>query len=561
MHMSLTGVIIQTLGGLGLFILGMKMMTDGLQMTAGDRIKKILSAVSTNRIIGCATGTGITAIIQSSSATTVMLISFVGAGLMNLPQAVSVILGANIGTTVTAQMIAFKLTNAALPAIAIGVVLKFFSKRRRYRYLGDIILGFGLLFYGLTVMKNGLSPIKHDPAFVEFFTQFSGETMGGRVFCIATGAILTIIVQSSSATVGLTMALATQGLLTFPAAIALVLGENIGTTITAQLATIGSNNINAHRTANAHTMFNVIGVCIIFFIFPYFVTFVEVASVKLGSAPITEMVNGDLVNVSRYIANGHTFFNVVNAIIFLFLLPWLIKVATLLSPKESHETKDLFKLPNFDNRYVDNPIAAITQVRSEVVRMAESALLMVNNTIEAFQKKEIKTLQKWRHYEQHLDAMQQAISTHLTRIFQEDVNIAEAKDIAGMMRMTNNIERIGDSVENIALIFEDIIEDNIPFSDQAREDIMKISEQAVVFLTLVKDAIIRKPDHFWKDAQILENNIDIMREEMRDKHIDRLQQGVCNNMAGLKFSDILSNFEKIGDYCYNITQAIEGIKY
>lgn len=559
--MSLTGVIIQTLGGLGLFILGMKMMTDGLQLSAGDRIKKILSAVSSNRIIGCATGTGITAIIQSSSATTVMLISFVGAGLMSIQQAVSVILGANIGTTVTAQMIAFKLTHAALPAIAIGVIFKFFSKRRRYRYLGEIILGFGLLFYGLTVMKNGLGPIKHDPVFVNFFTQFSGVTIGSRLLCVATGAVLTIIVQSSSATVGLTMALATQGLLSFPAAIALVLGENIGTTITAQLATLGSNNINAHRTANAHTMFNVIGVCIVFFMFPYFVTFVEYATYAMGSGALAEVVDGDLVNVSRYIANGHTFFNVVNAIIFLFFLPWLIKVSTLLSPKQSHEEKDFFKLPSFDNRYLDTPIAAITQVRGEIGRMAETALLMLRSTMEAFEKKSTKMLHKWRRFEDHLDAMQHSIIIHLTKIFQGDVNTAEAKELSGMMRMTNNFERIGDSVENIALIFEDIIEDRMSFSEKALSDLNTIAQESIDFLTLVKDAIQRKPTHFWKDAQIKENTIDIMREEMRDEHIERLQKGVCTDEAGLKFSDILSNFEKIGDYCYNIAQAIEGVKY
>lgn len=559
--MTLAGVIIQTLGGLGLFILGMKMMTDGLQLSAGDRIKKILSAVSKNRIIGCATGAGVTALVQSSSATTVMLISFVGAGLMNLQQAVSVILGANIGTTVTAQIIAFKLTNAALPAIAIGVTLKFFSKRKRYRYIGEIILGFGLLFYGMTIMKHGLSPIKQDPAFVAFFTQFTGNTMGSRLLCVATGALLTIMVQSSSATIGLTMTLATQGLLTFPAAAALVLGENIGTTITAELATIGSSNINAHRAARAHTMFNVIGVCIIFSVFPYFVAFIEMITPLLGAGPLTEVVEGEVVNISRYIANGHTAFNIINAFIFLILLRWLIKVASFLSPREKQEPEDLFQLPKFDNRYVDNPIAAMTQVRSEIVRMAETALHTLNNTMEAFRKNNPKALEKWYRYEQHLDAMQRAITIHLTQIFQGDVNPAEAKELSGMMRITNNIERIGDSVENIALIFEDILDDRITFSDRALSDINTISEEATAFLIMVKDAIQKKPPHFWRDAQILENNIDIMREEMRDAHIERLQKGVCSNQAGLMFSDILSNFEKIGDYCYNIAQAIEGIKY
>ncbi len=198
-----------------MFILGMKMMTEGLQATAGQKIRRILEAMSSNRFMGCATGAGVTALIQSSSATTVMLIGFATAGIMSLQQAVGVVIGANIGTTITGQMIAFKLTEAALPAIAIGVGLKFFSKKRKYRYIGDIILGFGLLFFGMTVMKDGLSPIKSNPQFVEFFTLFSTRTIGGLLLCVVMGAALTVAVQSSSATVGLTMTLAGSGLLDY----------------------------------------------------------------------------------------------------------------------------------------------------------------------------------------------------------------------------------------------------------------------------------------------------------------------------------------------------------
>jgi phosphate:Na+ symporter len=554
-------VIIQTLGGLGLFILGMKMMTEGLQMTAGDRIKKILSAVSSNRVIGCATGAGVTAVVQSSSATTVMLISFVAAGMMTLQQAVGVILGANIGTTVTAQMIAFNLTKAALPAIATGVVLKFFSKQRKYRYIGDVILGFGLLFFGMTVMKQGLGPIKHDPAFVEFFTKFDGTTIGSRLLCVATGAILTIMVQSSSATVGLTMTLATQGLLTFPAAAALVLGENIGTTITAELATIGSQNINAHRAARAHTMFNVIGVCFMLAIFPVFVGSVEFISSLLGAGPVDQIVDGEAINISRYIANGHTMFNVINAFIFLGILPWLIKVATLLSPKEKGDEEALYQLPKFDNRYIDNPIAALTQVRSEVLRMADTALFTLKNTLQALHERDAKKLAKWRRYEKHLDETQKAITAYLTQVYRGNVNEAEAKEISGFIRMTNNFERIGDSVENIAIMAEDIIENNIQFSPQAMKDLKTISNQVIAFLLLTIEGIQKKGDHFMRDAQIIEDNIDFMRGEMREDHIERLGQGVCTNESGLVFSDILSNFEKIGDYCYNIAQAVAGVKY
>ncbi|MBF0204548.1 MAG: Na/Pi cotransporter family protein, partial [Desulfamplus sp.] len=290
--MNLTDILIQTIGGLGIFILGMKMMTEGLEMTAGNRIKKILSAISSNRVIGCLTGAGVTAVIQSSSATTVMLIGFVGAGMMTFEHAVGVVLGANIGTTMTAQMISFKLTGLALPAIAVGVPIKFFSKNRHYRYIGEIILGFGLLFYGMTVMGNGLSPIKSNPDFVAFFTKFNTDSFGGMLLCVGVGALVTIMVQSSSATVGLTMTLAAQGLISFPTAMALVLGENIGTTITAELATIGSSSLSAHRTARAHTLFNVIGVGLILIIFPWFLKITQFLTVMMGAEDVTQMVNG-----------------------------------------------------------------------------------------------------------------------------------------------------------------------------------------------------------------------------------------------------------------------------
>lgn len=558
--MSISGVIMQTLGGLGLFILGMKMMTDGLQMSAGDKIRKILGAVSTNRVAGFVTGAGVTAIIQSSSATTVMLISFVSAGMMTLHQAVGVILGANVGTTITAQMIAFKLTKIALPAIALGVVLKFFSKRRKNRYIGDIVLGFGLLFYGMTVMKQGLSPIKGDPAFINFFTQFDAHTTTGMLFCVITGAVLTIVVQSSSATIGLTMTLATQGLLDFPAAMALVLGENIGTTITAQLATIGTKNVNAYRTARAHAAFNVIGVFIILCTFPYFLKLVQSATAFMGAGAVTQVVEGDVVNVSRYIANGHTMFNVLNAIIFLLLLPWLIKLSILISPKEDLSDQDLFRMPNFDDRFIDNPIAAITQVRSEITRMADIALITLKNTLESLQNRNLKTLSKWRRYEDHLDAMQKEIIRYLTIIYQEDVSEVEAKELSSMIRVTNNLERVGDAVENLAEMAEDIIEKDINFSEDALKDIVVISNQAVAFLLLVSEGMQKTTTNFMADAQTIEDNIDFMRDEMRNDHIYRLKKNICSNEPGLIFSDILSNFEKIGDYCYNIAQGIAGIK-
>jgi phosphate:Na+ symporter len=553
-------VFIKTAGGLGIFVLGMKMMTEGLQMSAGKRIKTILGAVSSNRVIGFISGAGVTALVQSSSATTVILIGFVSAGLMTLQQAVGVILGANVGTTVTAQLIAFKLTEAALPAIAVGVGLKYFSKKKRYRYLGEVLLGFGLLFFGMTVMKTGLAPIKTDPIFISFFTKFDPSNAGGLLLCVFVGAVLTFLVQSSSATVGLTMTLATQGLLTFPAAMALVLGENIGTTITAQFATIGSTNVNAHRTANAHTMFNVIGVAIILLIFPYFVGFIEFVTQRMGAGPVTQVVNGDTVNVARYIANGHTIFNVISAVVFLFFLPLLIKVAIKLSPKET-EPEDIYRLPNFGDRFMDSPIAALAKARSEIFRMSEMAIVMFKNTVGFMEDSDSSKLKQWRRMENHLDAMQREITTYLTRVYQSKVNESEAKEISSLMRMTNNVERIGDSVENLAQLMEGIADKELHFTEAAKEDIGDISGKVIDFLHLVTDGMQQYNDRtFMKEADAIEDAIDSMRENMRDGHISRLRTGECAIDPGLVYIGMLAHFEKIGDYCYNIAEAVAGLK-
>lgn len=556
--MDIVEILIETLGGLGLFILGMKTMTEGLQATAGQKIRRILEAISSNRIMGCLTGAGVTAMVQSSSATSVMLIGFVSAGIMSIEQAVGVVIGANIGTTITGQMIAFKLTKAALPAVALGVGLKYFSKKRTYRYIGDIILGFGILFYGMAVMKQGLTPIKSDPQFISFFTTFSTETMGGILLCVSMGTLLTIMVQSSSATVGLTMALATSGLLTFPTAMALVLGENIGTTVTAQLATLGSKNPDAHRTANAHTIFNVVGVGIILLIFPYFITAVETVTLKLGAGPVDMVVKNEYINCPRYIANGHTIFNVINAVVFLFFLPRLVQLTMLISPRPQ-KFRERYQLPTFDASFIDSPIAALAQVKGEIISNAQFVLVSLKKTASCIENKDDDILGEREVVEEYLDKIQKVIIKYLTTIYQGDVNEPEAKEISEMMRITNNIERIGDSMENVSKIIERIYNNEIGFSDQAKSDLVKIADKAVAFLQLVVDQMQEKNEGFYNKALNMEDSIDQMREAMRSQHIERLRAGDCSVDAGVLFIALVSNFEKMGDYCYNIATGVNRI--
>jgi phosphate:Na+ symporter len=556
--LQILGILIHTLGGLGMFILGMKMMTEGLQATAGQRIRRILEAISSNRFMGCATGAGVAALIQSSSATTVMLIGFASAGIISLHQAVGVVIGANIGTTITGQMIAFKLTEAALPAIAIGVSLKYFSKERKYRHIGDIILGFGLLFFGMMVMKDGLSPIKDDPQFIAFFTLFNTDTAWGLLLCVFMGAALTVAVQSSSATVGLTMTLAMSGLLDFNTALGLVLGENIGTTITAQLATLGSNNVEAHRTANAHTIFNTAGVGIMLLIFPWFAGIVEMITLKLGAGPVTQSMNGEYVNVARYIANGHTLFNVINALIFLIFLPRLVQLTIWVSPKP-RKSKERYGLPAFDSGFIDSPIGALARVKGEIIRVTEFAHINLKKLSFCLKIRDDDILGEREAVEEFLDDSQKVIISYLTTIYQGDVNESEAKEISEMMRITNNIERLGDSMENVSKILERIYDDRIQFSDQAKKDLTDISEKVIEFLGMIVDEMREKSDGFYQKALACEDMIDQMREQMRYHHIERLRGSECSVDAGVLFIALVSNFEKMGDYCFNIATGVNRI--
>ncbi|MGM0427606.1 MAG: Na/Pi cotransporter family protein [Thermodesulfobacteriota bacterium] len=555
-------ILFQSLGGLGLFLFGMKIMSEGLQRVAGNRLRQILGMVSNNRLVACGVGALMTSIIQSSSATTVMLVSFVDAGLMTFVQAIGVILGANIGTTVTAQLIAFNITAYALPAIAAGVILKFFLGRRKWIYVGDVLLGFGLVFFGLATMKSGFAPLKEHPTFISLFTRFNADDLVGILLCVMVGSALTMILQSSSATVGITMALASQGLLNFEACVALILGDNIGTTITAELASIGGG-VNAHRTARAHTLFNVIGVINIIIFFPYFVKLVVwVTHTFMDTGLPDVVVNGEHPNTSRYIANAHTGFNVVNAAIFLLVLPYLVKVATWLTPhkKEEADLDELHKIKYLDSRYIDTPSVAIGQARAEIVRMGEAVQLMYRDVVGSLRERKLSDLSKWKKREALIDTLQREITQFLVDVVRYDISQQESREVASLMRMANNLERAGDGIENIAELIEELIENDMHLSEGGFHDYEKISAVVEEFLNTVVEAIRNEDRGVMPQAQELEDDIDRMREEMRGNYIMRLQSGACVVDPGLIFVDMLTAFEKIGDFCYNVAQAVAGLK-
>ena len=560
--MSYKLVIFNTIGGLGLFIFGMRLMSDALQRVAGDRLRKVLETVSGNRVVACITGTVVTALIQSSSATTVMLVGFVNAGLMTLTQAVGVALGANIGTTMTAQLIAFKVTDMALPAIAVGVFLKLFSKTKRSMELGGVILGFGLLFYGMVVMGAGVAPLKHSDAIVNFFTSFQTDNFGGLMLCVLTGAIATMVLQSSSATVGLTMTLATQGLLTFPGAVALVLGDNIGTTVTAELSSIGTN-VTARRTARAHTMFNVLGVCYMLILFPWFTGFVEwITAAFLHLGPPDLVVGGEKPYIARYLANAHTMFNVVNAMVFLMFLPVLVRAAGWLTgrDKEVDPAQDLFRPKFLEKQFLTVTPVALEQARLEMMRMGGIGEEMLEGVISSLRDKDHKKLGRWHQREQALDVLRREIADFLVKISQNNISEDESRQISSLLRMINNIERIGDSVENVAELIEEMIENDLSLAADGMRDYDEISAKVIEFYKFLMESLKAGKTSVMDQSRVLEDAIDYMREEMRGNYLARLRSGTCTIDPGLIFTDMLNHFEKIGDYCFNIAQAIAGIK-
>jgi phosphate:Na+ symporter len=558
----MTSIIFQSFGGLGLFLFGMKIMSEGLQKVTSKKMRKILGMVSNNRFIGCTAGIIVTGIVQSSSATTVMLVSFVDAGLMTLTQATGVILGANIGTTVTAQLIAFKIEAYALPAIAVGVLLKFFLGRRKWVYIGEVLLGFGLVFYGIATMKAGFAPLKHDQAFINLFMKFSTEDLLGIVLCMLVGCILTMILQSSSVTVGIIMALASQGLLNFENSAALVLGTEIGTTITAQIAAIGSN-INAHRTATAHSFINVIGVFIVILFFPLFVKMVVwLTSFLLGIGPPDFSIDGQRPNIARYIANFQTIFNVITAIFFIMVLKYVVKAAIWLTPHKREEDglDELHHIKHLDSKYIDIPSMALGQASLEIIRMGEAVQKMYDEVMHSLQERNLKKLSKWRKREENLDILQREITRFLVRVMQGSISEEESREVRSLIRMTNNLERIGDAAESIAELIEELIDKDLYLSEDAMRDYEEICGEVWKFLSLVMDAMRHEDKEIMKEAREIEDKINSMEEEMKVNHLMRLQSGVCTVDPGLIFVNILTAFEKMGGFCYNISQAVAGLK-
>lgn len=525
--------LLTLLGGLGLFIYGMKLMGEGLEKAAGNRLKNILELLTRNRVLGVIVGTVVTAIIQSSSATTVMVVGLVNAGIMDLYQAVGVIMGANIGTTMTAQLIAFKLTKLALPAIGIGTALHMFGKNKSQKFIGQVVLGFGLLFYGMQTMEVALKPLAKSQAFVDFMAQF-GKT---PILGVLAGALTTGIIQSSSATIGILQALAGQGIVNISIALPILFGDNIGTCVTALLASIGTN-ITAKRAALIHLSFNIIGTIIFMTILPLYKSIVVMTS----SDPV------------RQIANAHTLFNTINTILQLPFSAYLVRLVTLALPGKPDIVEHGVKY--IDDRLLETPSIAFAQVRKEIARMGTLALENVIDTMNLFINYNEKDVRKVFEKEAVINELARETTRFLAMLSQKPLSSEESRLIADMINAVNDMERVGDHAENLLELAEFKNENHLPFTESALKELKEMSDLVLESLNNAINSFLYNDTKLANKVVIEEDNIDEMDKRLRENHIKRLNEGACNPSSGVIFLDVISNLERIGDHAFNLASYI-----
>ncbi len=546
-HFDTLGMIFGLAGGLALFIYGMNLMGEGLQKAAGEKMRRILEVLTKNPLIAVLVGTLVTSIIQSSSATTVMVVGFVSAGLMTLPQAIGVIFGANIGTTITAQIVAFDIGDYAYPIAAIGFLLMFLTKRRNVKYIGQIVFAFGVLFIGLNTMGDAMKPLGQSKAFSDIVLRLGKNPVLG----LLVGTIGTGIIQSSSAFIAVLQNLAStpiddagNALISLQTALPILFGSNIGTTVTALLASIGAS-VNAKRAAVAHTIFNVFGSILFMFFIPAFAKLIELIS----------PVGTEVKVVSRQIANAHTGFNLINTIIWLPLIAVLARIVTFIVPgKEDHIEKGVVYL---DKRMLSNPSIAMNLATKELTRMALTAQQMMQSAKKAYIFSDMNEVKKVHEYEETVDKLQYEIISYLSMMLSvSTLTSRQSVRLTGLMHVVNDIERIGDYCENIAESAVIKENENLPFSDEAIREITNAFEEVNGMVDDTIHALNEGNVELAKKTLSKEKDIDEMEESLRSRHLERLSKGLCNPLAAVSFVELVHNLERIADHCTNIAEAV-----
>lgn len=532
-------LVFSFIGGLGIFLFGITYMSEGLQMAAGERLRNILEKMTTTPLRAIIAGTLVTGIIQSSSGTTVMAVSFVNAGLLTLRQAIGVIIGANIGTTVTAFLIGFNISKYSLPIIGLGIILIFFFNNKKINYYGQVIFGFGMLFFGLRLMSESMAPLQSWDVFQNLMVQLSDYKLLG----VLVGAGFTAIVQSSSATIGILQELAYQGGVTFHQALPILYGENVGTTVTAILAAIGAS-VNARRAAMTHIIFNVTGAII-------FITIIPIAAkIVLFVAGITG------VGVKMQIAYAHMLFNVTNAIIFFPLIPILAYIVTKMIPGDDFEVE--FGTKHLNPHFLNTPNIALRQVVNELTRMGNLARETYNDASDYFFNENLKSAELARKKETLVDELDHKITEYMVLLSQAALSEKDSNLHNLLFQTINDLERIGDHAENIVELAADKFEKKIVLSEDAYND-LKIMVQTVDDSVRMAIEALQKNDKVLA-RKVYENEeiVDQHERNFRKSHIKRLNQGACYPNSGIIYLEMLSNLERIGDHAFNIARSVLG---
>ncbi len=554
---AIQDILFKVVGGLGIFLLGMKYMSEGMQAVAGSRLRKMISAVTDNRFAACCIGTLITGIVQSSSVTTVMVVGFVNSGFMTLMQAIGVILGANIGTTVTAWIIALKIGKFGLPILGVAAFFFLFSKKERVRYTAMALLGVGMVFVGLNTMGGAFKTPEVNEALTEVFAVMDATTWWGVLKCAFFGCIATMIVQSSSASIGVTIVLAQGGIIGFDTAAALVLGLNIGTTITAFLASIGTST-NAKRAAYAHIIFNVIGTI---WLIPVFFSYVKGIDWLFGHVQGFMTKNPEMSDdITAKIALVHTGFNLINTIIFLPLMKPLANLVERLVPEK--KVDEINRLTYFDVRMLDTPALGIVQSKEQVLFMADSIEKMAEWLGEVLSSDEQldKLESKIFHYESIMDNVQKEIVVFLSEMITGQVPHDVMEEARREMRMADEYESLGDYLVNVLKGHVKMRTNQLKMSEEGRTELLELHRKVTEYIKMVNDAERNDNMDILGRAQADSDAITYQMKDYRRLHLLRLSESKTSPLHSLVFTDMLNNYRRMKDHALNIAEVVAGEK-
>jgi phosphate:Na+ symporter len=531
-------LILTLLGGLGLFLFGMSFMSQGLQKAAGAKLRNILEAMTKNKLIAVMFGALFTAIIQSSGATTVMVVSFVNAGIMSLAQSVGIIFGANIGTTITSQLVAFNLTGIAPFILFVGAVFMMFGRKPMVKKVGEVILGFGALFMGISMMKDAMADLRNYQTVLMILAKLENPLLG-----ILLGTVLTVVVQSSSVTVSILLLMASQGLVDLPMCFYVILGCNIGSCTPAVLASLEAKK-DAQRAALIHVLFNVLGMVVIGGILAFSMQYFEPFILKISGA-----------NVGRCVANADTFFKIFQTLLCLPLSKQLIKLSEIIIPGEDKESEG-YELLYIGKRNIFSPSTAVVETTQEIERMAGLTTENLRLSMEAFFDGNEDKISKVYEIEKQIDFLSREITDYLVKINQLQLPVADAERIGGLFHVVSDIERIGDHAENIADAAVKCREEGIVFTKKGEDEIREMHAKTMDILAKSMEMFTSLNEKNLAEILDLENAIDHMERELQENHVRRMAKGKCSPMAGIIFTDLATGLERVADHATNIAFSI-----